>query len=43
MSSEGQRFNWSMFDQIAKLSVTGFTVSVVMAFGGRFEIVYPWF
>ncbi len=43
MSTEGQRFNLSMFDQIAKLSVSGFTVSMVMAFAGRFEIVYPWF
>jgi len=43
MSNESQRFNWSMFDQVAKLSVTGFTVSMVMAFAGRFEIMFPWF
>jgi hypothetical protein len=42
MSSENQFLNWKSLDQIAKFSITGLCVSMVMAFGGFYEAVQPW-
>ncbi|HET7492525.1 MAG TPA: hypothetical protein VFK01_11660, partial [Bradyrhizobium sp.] len=43
MSSEDHVLNWKSLDQIAKFSITGLCVSMVMAFGGFYGAMQPWF
>jgi hypothetical protein len=43
MSVASRKFHSNMFGQVAKFSITGLSASMVMAFLGGFEAVYPWF
>jgi hypothetical protein len=43
MPSDNQVLNWKSLDQIAKFSITGLCESMVMAFGGFYGAMQPWF
>jgi hypothetical protein len=42
MPNDNQVLTWKSLDQIAKFSITGLCVSMVMAFGGFYGAVHPW-